>query len=70
MNAGDIDLNTILRRLHLPTVRRLLPDYAVKAAQEGWSHTDFVALLIAEEVAHRNDTRIAKAVRSAHFPYV
>lgn len=70
MTPGDIDLDALLRRLHLPTVRRLYADYAVRAAAEGWSHRDFVALLIAEEVAHRNDTRIAKAARRAHFPFI
>lgn len=70
MTPSDIDLDALLRRLHLPTVRRLYADYAVRAATEGWSHRDFLALLIAEEVAHRNDTRIAKAARAAHFPFV
>jgi DNA replication protein DnaC len=70
MNAGDIDLERLLRRLHLPTVRRLYGDYAVRAAADGWSHRDFLALLIAEEVAHRNDTRIQKAARRAKFPFI
>ena len=70
MTPGDIDLEALLRRLHLPTVRRLLPEMESRAAAEGWSHRDFVALLIAEEVAHRNGTRVAKAVRQARFPFV
>lgn len=69
MTPGDIDLDALLRRLHLPTVRRLYPEYCARAAAEGWSHRDLVAMLIAEEVAHRNDTRIAKAVRGAGFPF-
>ncbi|MFZ5479222.1 MAG: IS21-like element helper ATPase IstB [Myxococcota bacterium] len=69
MNPGDIDLDKLLKRLHLPTVRRLYPGYATRAAAEGWSHRDYLALLIAEEVAHRNDTRIQKAARHAHFPF-
>jgi DNA replication protein DnaC len=70
MTPGDIDLDALLRRLHLPTVRRLYPGYAVRAAEEGWSHRDFLARLIAEEVAHRNDTRIEKTARRAQFPFV
>lgn len=70
MNAGDIDLDVLLRRLHLPTVRRLIDELEPRAAQEGWSHRDFVAVLMAEEVAHRNGTRISKAVRAARFPFV
>lgn len=70
MNPGDIDLEALLRRLHLPTVRRLLPEIEPRAAAEGWSHRDFVAVLIAEEVAHRNGTRASRAVRNARFPFV
>lgn len=70
MNPTDIDLDALLRRLHLPTVRRLYPGLCARAATEGWSHRDLVAMLIAEEVAHRNDTRIAKAARAAQFPFV
>jgi len=70
MNPSDIDLEKLLRRLHLPTVSRLYAGYATRAATEGWSHRDFLALLVAEEVAHRNDTRIQKAARRAHFPFI
>jgi DNA replication protein DnaC len=70
MNPGDIELDALLRRLHLPTVRRLLPELEPRAAAEGWSHRDFVAVLIGEEVAHRNGTRVSKAVRNARFPFV
>lgn len=70
MNPGDIDVEKLLRRLHMPTFRRLLPDYEARAAAEGWTHHEFVALLLAEEVAHRNDTRIQKSVRNAKFPYL
>lgn len=69
MNPQDIDLEKLLKRLHLPTVNRLYAGLAARAAQEGWSHRDFLALLIAEEVAHRNDTRIAKSCRRAGFPF-
>lgn len=30
MTTGDIDLGALLKRLHMPTVRRLYPDYAVR----------------------------------------
>lgn len=70
MTTGDIDLDALLKRLHMPTVRRLCSEYAVRAAAESWSHHDYLALLIAEEVAHRNDTRIQRTVRQANFPFV
>jgi DNA replication protein DnaC len=70
MKPESIELDHLLKRLHLPTLRRLYPSYASQAAAEGWSHRDFLALLVAEEVAHRNDTRIEKSCRQARFPFL
>jgi DNA replication protein DnaC len=70
MDTAHLDLAAILRRLRLATVARLLGDYEARAAREGWSHRDFLALLLAEEVAHRTDTRVKKLTRHAHFPYL
>lgn len=70
MNPGDIDLDALLKRLHLPTIARLYPSYTGRAAAEHWSHRDLLALLVAEEVANRNNTRIAKAARHAKFPFI
>jgi DNA replication protein DnaC len=69
MKAEQIDLDHLLKRLHLPTMRRFYAEYAQNAAKEGWTHRDFLALLVAEEVAHRNDSRIDKSARQAHFPF-
>lgn len=68
--TAPIDLDALLRRLHLPTVRRLYADLAQRAEQDGLSYRDFLALLIAEEVAHRAQTRIQRCVRRAHFPFL
>lgn len=70
MDLAHIDLAAVMRRLNLATVARLLTEYEARAAREGWSHRDFLALLLAEEVAHRTDTRIKKLARYAHFPYL
>ncbi len=70
MKPGDIDVEALLKRLHLPTMRRLYAGYATTAAAEQWGHRDYLALLVAEEVAHRNDTRIEKAARRANFPFI
>lgn len=70
MKAEEIDLEALLKRLHLPNTRRLYATYATQAAAEGWSHRDFLALLLAEEVSQRNDTRIQNWSRKAHFPFV
>lgn len=70
MTMAAIDLDGLLRRLHLPTIRRLYADLAARAEVEEMSHRDFLAILVAEEVAHRGETRIQRSVRAAHFPFL
>lgn len=65
-----IDLDGLLRRLHLPTIRRLYPELENRAEVEEMSHRDYLALLVAEEVAHRAETRITRATRKAGFPFL
>ena len=62
------DLDGMLRRLHLPTVRRLHGELATRAEAEGMSYYTYLETLIAEEIAHRAETRITRAVRKARFP--
>ena len=61
-SATDIDLSRLLKRLHLPTIARLLPEMETRAAAEGLGIRDALAILCAEEVANRNNTRIAKPI--------
>ena len=70
MTPTAIDLDGLLRRLHLPTVRRCYDALARRAEDEGWSYRDFLAVCIGEEVAHRAQTRIARTVRRAGFPFL
>jgi len=71
MSTAAIDLDGLLRRLHLPTIRRLYAELAARAEEEEeMSHRDFLAILVAEEVAHRGETRIQRSVRAAHFPFL
>jgi DNA replication protein DnaC len=65
-----IDLDAMLRRLHLPTVRRLCTELELRAETENLSYREYLTLLIAEEVAHRCQTRIQRAVRRARFPFL
>ena len=65
-----IDLDGLLRRLHLPTIRRLYAELQERAEVEEMSHRDYLALLVAEEVAHRAETRIQRATRKANFPFL
>jgi DNA replication protein DnaC len=64
------DLDGLLRRLHLPTVRRLYADLAQRAEGDGMAYRDSLAVLMAEEVAHRAQTRIQRCTRRARFPFL
>jgi len=60
----------MLKRLHLPTVRRLYGELATRAEAEGMSYRTYLETLIAEEIAHRSETRLTRAVRAARFPFL
>jgi len=64
------DLDGMLRRLHLPTVRRLYAELATRAETEGMSYHTYLDTLIAEEIAHRAETRLTRAVHRARFPFL
>ena len=70
MNPADIDLLAMLKRVRLPTVANVLPQFTERAAAEAWSHRDFLAAILAEEVAHRETTRIQRSATLARFPYL
>ena len=67
---GTGDLDAMLKRLHLPTIRRLYAELTLRAEAEGMSYRDFLEILAAEEIAHRAQTRITRSVRRARFPYL
>jgi DNA replication protein DnaC len=62
-------LEALFRRLNLAHTRRIYQEVADRAEKENWSYCDFLALLLAEEVAHRKQTRLQRCTRSAHFPF-
>lgn len=68
--VGTGDLDAMLKRLHLPTIRRLYAELALRAEAEGMSYRDFLETLAAEEIAHRAQTRVTRSVRRARFPYL
>ena len=65
-----IDIDALLKRLHLANTRRCWPQLTEQAAAEQWSPREFLAILVAEEIAHRHGTRLRTAVRDAHFPFL
>ncbi len=66
----DIPLDTVLKRLHLANARRVWRDLCGRAEKEEWAYEDLLAVLFAEEVAHRQQTRLQKVSRHAGFPFL
>lgn len=70
ISESPTDLDGMLKRLHLPTIRRLHLELAVRAEEEDMSYRTFLEILVAEEVGHRAQTRITRSVRKARFPFL
>ena len=67
---SEDQLEAHFRRLNLAHMRRIYQEVAARAEKESWSYRDFLALLLAEEVARRKQTRLQRCTRSAHFPFL
>lgn len=70
MNTSEIPIDSLLKRLHLANARRIWRDLIVRAEKDSWSFQDFLATLVAEEVAHRQQTRLARLTGRARFPFL
>jgi DNA replication protein DnaC len=66
----SIDLDTLLKRLHLANARRVWRDLVQRAEKEQWPHGQLLQTLCEEEVAHRRGTRLMRATRAASFPFL
>ena len=63
------EIEGLLRRLNLARTRRIYADVADRAEKEQWPYRNFLAFLLAEEVAHRQQTRLVRFTRKAYFPF-
>jgi len=70
MKLSDVELDALLKRLHLANARRIWHDLVVRAENEQWGFRDFLAVLVAEEVAQRQQTRVQRLTRRALFPFL
>jgi DNA replication protein DnaC len=66
---SDGQLEPLFRRLNLAHTRRVYQAIADRAEKENWTYRDFLAVLLAEEVAHRKQTRLQRFTRKADFPF-
>jgi DNA replication protein DnaC len=69
-DAATVDLDSLLKRLSLANARRNWRSLLERAEAERWSCREFLGVLASEEVAQRQQTRIQRAVRQAHFPFL
>ena len=65
-----LDLDTMLKRLNLANARRNWKSLVERAETEGWSCRDFLVSLVTEEIGQRQQTRLQRAARDAHFPFL
>jgi DNA replication protein DnaC len=70
MKPSDDELDGLLKRLHLASARRIWRQLVQRAEKEQWSYRDFLALLVAEEIAQRQQTRLGRLSRRASFPFL
>jgi len=69
-DPDTVDIDAMLKRLNLANSRRVWQELVHKADTESWSARTFLATLAAEEIAHRQQTRITRTVRAARFPFL
>lgn len=65
-----INLDPLLKRLHLANARRVWRDLLVRAEREDWSYAHFLTLLVTEEIAQRQHTRLSRVAHRAGFPFL
>ena len=64
------DVDALLKRLHLANTRRTWRDLLIRAEQEGWTYEYLLTLLVTEEIAQRQQTRLGRLARRAGFPFL
>jgi DNA replication protein DnaC len=69
MTPTDDELDALLKRLHLANARKIWQQLVQRAEKEQWSYRDFLVLLVAEEIAQRQQTRLGRLSRRASFPF-
>jgi DNA replication protein DnaC len=61
-------LDTYLRQLHLPAFNRHYLSFAIDAAQKNLDYPRYLLALVEQEVQNREQNRIQRRVKAAHFP--
>lgn len=67
---AHVDLDPLFKRLHLANARRVWRDLLRRAEAEEWTYEHLLTILISEEIAQRQQTRLARLARRASFPFL
>jgi len=70
VSPDSVDLDALFKRLHLANARRVWRDLILRAEKESWSYRDLLCVLVAEEIAQRQQTRLGRLSRRAGFPFL
>lgn len=70
MNDVGVNIDDLLKRLHLANARRSWRELVTRAEKEQWSYERFLGVLVSEEVAQRQSTRLRKVTAAARFPFL
>ena len=68
--TAQVDLDALLKRLHLANTRRVWRDLLVRAEQDEWTYEHLLTLIVTEEIAQRQQTRLSRLSRRAGFPFL
>jgi DNA replication protein DnaC len=66
----SVDLDALFKRLHLANARRVWRQFCERAEREQWSARTLLTVLVTEEIAHRQQTRLRRGVHDASFPFL
>ena len=70
MSGASTEVAYLTRALKMPRARELAPIFAERARSQGWDYEEFLAKVLAEEVASRETHGGEHRVRAARFPQV
>jgi DNA replication protein DnaC len=70
MKPTDDELDALLKRLHLASARRIWRRLVEEAEKQQWSYRDFLGIVVAEEIAQRQQTRLQRLSHRAAFPFL
>ena len=67
--TAEVEWDGMLRRLHMPAVRRLWSELQVREEEEKVRYADCLQVLVGGGIAHRTQTRVSRMSYRARFPF-